>query len=306
MARIHAAIAERAGQQLGLIRQADLDELGATRKQARTLTDCGLLVREGRGVYRHVGFERTYHQRVLIAAWVAGTGAAVSHLAAARLWSFDGIGAGAVEVSVPLPRNPRLVVGRVHRVRDLAPADVTTQGLIPLTNPARTLLDCAPRLLPCQMEEALDGACRRNQLDLSTLERTLEGLRRSGRPGVARLAALLDRPERARDEESWLESAFIRLLRDAGLPLPRLQVEVVSGPNGKRYRLDGTYDEHDLVVEVDGHATHATRRQRQADAERDARLVAAGRRVVRFTYEDIVERPGYVVSTIATLLGLTL
>jgi very-short-patch-repair endonuclease/predicted transcriptional regulator of viral defense system len=302
MARIHAAIAERAGQQLGLIRRVDLDELGVTSKQTRSCTDSGVLIREGRGVLRHAGFERTYHQRLLNAAWTAGDGAVISHMAAASLWSFDGIQPGAVEVSVPWPRNPRLVVGRVHRIRDLGPADVTTRGLIPVTTPARTLLDCAARLQLPQIEEALDGACRRNQIDLRFLEWRLESLRRRGRPGVAALAALLQ-PGRSHGEESWLESAFLRLLRDAGLPLPRIQVAVVAGPGGKRYRLDGTYDEHDLVVEVDGHATHATRRQRQADAERDARLLAAGRRVVRFTYEDVVERPHYVTSTIATLIG---
>lgn len=69
-------------------------------------------------------------------------------------------------------------------------------------------------------------------------------------------------------------------------------------------RVDAVYDEARLVVELDGHATHTTRRQRQADAERDARLMAEGWRVVRFTYEDVTERPGYVADTIRSLLGL--
>lgn len=304
MARIHAAIAERAGQQLGLIRQDDLEELGVTLKQVRGCTGTGVLIREGPRVFRYAGFERTYHQRLLTAAWVAGPGAAISHLAAARLWSFDGIQPGAVEVSVPLPRNPRTVDGKVHRVRDLLPVDVTTRGLIRVTDPSRTLLDCAVRLQPRQIEEALDGACRRNQINLRYLEWRLATLRHQGRPGVAALDALLRQPQRQRTEDSWLESAFLRILSEADLPLPRIQVRVVVGPDGKKYRLDATYDEHNLIVEVDGHATHATRRQRQADAERDARLLAAGRRVVRFTYEDVVERPAYVAATIAALLGL--
>jgi very-short-patch-repair endonuclease len=79
-----------------------------------------------------------------------------------------------------------------------------------------------------------------------------------------------------------------------------------GGPGGRRYRLDGRYDEQRLVVEIDGHATHATRRQRQADAERDMRLQAQGLRVIRFTYEDVVERPAHVVATIAQFLGLDL
>jgi very-short-patch-repair endonuclease len=75
--------------------------------------------------------------------------------------------------------------------------------------------------------------------------------------------------------------------------------------SGGRARVDLLYDESRLVIEADGHATHATRRQRQADAERAARLTAAGWRVARFTYEDVVERPAYVADTIRTLLQLT-
>jgi very-short-patch-repair endonuclease len=57
-----------------------------------------------------------------------------------------------------------------------------------------------------------------------------------------------------------------------------------------------------LVVEPDGHGTHATRRDRQAGAERAARLGLAGWRVVPFTYGDVTERPDYVVSMIRAYL----
>jgi very-short-patch-repair endonuclease len=59
-----------------------------------------------------------------------------------------------------------------------------------------------------------------------------------------------------------------------------------------------------LIIEVDGHATHSTRRQRQHDAEREAALLASGWRVIRFTYEDVTERPAYVTATIRQHLGL--
>jgi very-short-patch-repair endonuclease len=111
------------------------------------------------------------------------------------------------------------------------------------------------------------------------------------------LLALERTPDRA---ESWLESTFLRIIRDAWLPPPRVQVVM----HGQRIRLDAFYDEQQLVAEVGGHATHSTRRQRQADAERRARLVAMGLRVVDFTYEDVTERPDHIVRTLARLLGL--
>jgi len=55
---------------------------------------------------------------------------------------------------------------------------------------------------------------------------------------------------------------------------------------------------------VAGHATHSTRRDRQRDAERAARLRLAGWRLVEFTYEDVVERPGYVAGMIRSHLDL--
>lgn len=87
------------------------------------------------------------------------------------------------------------------------------------------------------------------------------------------------------------------MIRNAGLPVPRCQVKVRKAGGGIA-RVDLAWDEARLVVELDGHGTHATRRQRQADAERAARLGLAGWRVVRFTYEDVTERPGYVVDVI--------
>lgn len=307
MARIHAAIAERAAQQLGLITIRQLSVLGASRQQIRTMVASGVLIRLSPSVYRHVAMPVSYDQRLLAAAWSAGPSGVVSHLAAASAWRFDGVQPGAVEVSVPLPRNPRSVTGRVHRVRDLEEADVTTLGRLPLTTPSRTLLDCASRLQLPQLEEALDGACRRGQIYLPHLAERVGALRRKGRRGITRLDQLLQQAsERPRGEESWLESAFIRLLRDGGLPVPRLQVTVTVDGGLERHRLDGTYDEHQLVVEVDGHATHATRRRRQADAERDRHLVALGLRVIRYTYEDIVERPAIVRTELARFLGIEL
>ena len=67
---------------------------------------------------------------------------------------------------------------------------------------------------------------------------------------------------------------------------------------GAVLRVDRAWEGPRLVVELDGHATHATRRQRRADAERDARLALAGWRVLRFTYEDVTRRPAYVVTTV--------
>lgn len=50
-----------------------------------------------------------------------------------------------------------------------------------------------------------------------------------------------------------------------------------------------------LVVEVSGHASHASRRQRQMDAQRHTELTLRGLRVLTFTYEDVRDRPAWVI-----------
>lgn len=67
-------------------------------------------------------------------------------------------------------------------------------------------------------------------------------------------------------------------------------------------RVDLIWHDAKLVVELDGHGTHATRRQRQTDAERSARLGLDAWRIIRFTYEDVAERPDYVVDMIRRYL----
>ena len=83
--------------------------------------------------------------------------------------------------------------------------------------------------------------------------------------------------------------------------MPRCQVELRKAGGGIA-RVDLFWEEARLVVELDGHGTHATRRDRQAAAERAARLGLEGWHVVSFTYEDVTERPGYVVAMIRTYL----
>ncbi len=202
------------------------------------------------------------------------------------------------------PSPSHAFIDSVHHVRDLLPVDITEHNSLQVTTPSRTLLDSAPRLTKSQLEEALDGACQRGQIYLPYLSWRLSELRKQGRPGVRRVDELISRSHQRQCGDSWLESAILRLLHDAGLPPPRTQVTSRPGGGGRRIRVDCLWDEQRLVVEVDGHGTHATRRQRQADAERDARLQLDGWRVIRFTYEDVVERPEHVVGLVARMLGL--
>jgi very-short-patch-repair endonuclease len=67
-------------------------------------------------------------------------------------------------------------------------------------------------------------------------------------------------------------------------------------------RVDFAWPDRRLIVEVDGYEWHSSREAFQRDRERQNRLVQAGWTVLRFTVEDIRQRPELVVTTIQDAL----
>lgn len=306
MARVlDGAIADHAPKTLGLLTTSQLDVFGCTRQMRRTLVARGVLIPVGGGVFRHAAHPRSWQQRVLAAVLVAGPGAVVSHLTAAALWGFDEIEPGPIEVTVPRARAPRRVPATVHRV-DLGPADIDQRpGLIPRTSASRTMIDLAAVLDESALETALDSAERDRTIWRPQLRWHIDQLvpppGRPARPGLWALIALLDRTEGRDVGDNWLEQETIRILDRAGLPRPRTQVHRDKHGGGTA-RVDLWWDRARLIAEVEGHRTHSRRRHRQADHERAARLGLTDHRVVGFTYEDVRERPDYVVSIIRSYL----
>lgn len=95
---------------------------------------------------------------------------------------------------------------------------------------------------------------------------------------------------------SLLERKLLRLCRGHRIPAPRVNVPV--GP----FLVDFLWEQHRLVVEVDGYEFHRGRRSFEADRTRDAELIMLGYRVVRFTYRQVTEQPAVVASRIRGLL----
>jgi hypothetical protein len=199
------AIAERARNSLGLLTIPQLDAIGVTRQRRRTLVARGTLVPLGRGVFRHCAWSGSWERLVLAAVLEAGPGAVASHLSAAALWRFEGIGRGPVEVTVPAGRHPAPDHGTIHRSRDLVAADIEPRARIPVTTAARTLLDIAPRVDESRLEAVLDHAERRGIVWRTHLRWRLRELARQGRPGVPAVRRLLDRTEGRGLGDSWLE-----------------------------------------------------------------------------------------------------
>jgi len=69
-----------------------------------------------------------------------------------------------------------------------------------------------------------------------------------------------------------------------------------------RFVVDFLWRAQRLVAETDGWGPHHTRVAFETDRRRDAALLVAGLRVVRFTWRQIAREPGDVAATLCALL----
>ena len=227
-----------------------------------------------------------------------GQGAALSHHTAATLWRLRPGVARPVHVTIRGERGfPTLPGITIHRSIVLAPVDVRLHEGLPITSPARTLLDVAATLPDRDVERLLDeGLFARRIITIAGIKELLA--RVGNHPGRARLARVAASRTRSTKTDSPPEEALLGLIRAAGLPEPELQFPLLG------YRLDFFWPELKLAVEVDAYGTHGSPARFEADRRRDARLFTEkGIVVLRLTRAAIEERPLEAIALLARAIG---
>jgi hypothetical protein len=218
----------------------------------------------------------------------------LSHRDAAALWGVRRSARGAIDITVvgaTRRSRPKLTI---HSTGALQPADRMTVDRIPVTSIARTLLDLAEVVSPTQLQRAYEEAERLRILDVREVAELLA--RSNGRRGARRLSALLDYdPVAVVDSRSELESRFVDLVREAGIPLPHMNV-IVEG-----YEVDAYWPEARLVVELQGYRNHSHRSAFERDHTKIARLKRAGCEVLPLTWRQVTRERRSVVDLITTL-----
>jgi very-short-patch-repair endonuclease len=261
---------------LDALREVGLDGKAISRRVA-----AGRLIRLHRGVYLVGAVTRwSYEQAGLLVCGEAGT---LSLGSAAAVW----------EVRPQLPQFVDVTMTRGHRrsrpgltIHRAQVDDVCIRYGMRVTSPLRTLKDLAA-----------------SRIDAGDLERTVhEALvaRLVTRAEVEAVPALRAAshitPHVTRSE---LQRAMLALIRRVGLSEPVTEAIVHGHP------VDFLWPEQRLVVETDGFTAHGTTRRRfETDRARDAKLTAAGYRVLRFTYRQITEQPEIVAARLAAALAL--
>ena len=223
---VDAIIGALADLQHGAVARWQLVARGISRDQIALRIKDGRLRPIHRGVYL-VGHLATAPLAYEAAAVLAFRGqATISHRSAAKLlgllpWPPK---AGCW---VTTPRGDSDRPGLIVRKATLEARDITSIERIKVTTAARTILDCAA-ILPPDEDYRLEEMCAEAIPKLAKPSDLFEQIERNpGKPGVRRLARLLERhaPKKPKRE---LERKFLRLVRGSDLPEPEVNAFVLG------------------------------------------------------------------------------
>ena len=271
----------------GGVTRKELLAAGLTREQIDLRVRKGLLIPEFPGVYRVGHRAPSVEAHAMAAVKACGHGAVLSGLSAAHLLGL---------VTTP-PQRPEVTAPTYHRIKGIKTRrsrhiERTWVRGIPVTTPARTLVDCAAELGDAELARACHEAFVRYGVTPEDVEAVLA--RRPNAPGARRLRRVIHG-----DSEitlSALERRFLDLLREAGLPLPQTNRRVGS------YYVDCRWPEHRLTVEIDSYRFHQSRHAWERDREREREAYARGDDFRRYTPRDVVEAPGRMLTELRALL----
>ncbi len=288
-----ARIAER---QRGCVHRAQLAHAGLTRHAVAHRRRTGRLHPVYADVFV-VGRPRMQPLGLETAAVLhaEGYGVLSGLTAAVNLWEVSDLDVAGVTLTVvgrDLRSRPGLTV---HRVSALHPADIRVHQGLPVTAPARTILDCAGELAHGELEGVIATFMRRALVSAVEIEAAIA--RAPYAKGIGTTRALLggsDRPARTR---SVYERRLLRLIREALLPPPQVNVRVGD------LEVDFLWAQQRLIVEFDGFGYHGDRRAFERDRIRDQRLALLGYQVVRVTARQLDQTPFAVIAAIASMLG---
>ena len=274
--RIVASIARR---QHGAVARWQLLAAGISERWIDNRLDKGTLIRAFPGIYRVGHAAPSVEAHYMAAVLACGDGAGLSGVAGARLLRMIHGKAPDPEVTTPKERCIPGITTRRQR-SDLGRDLMKWKG-IPVTTPARTLVDLAESFTPDALARALHQADVLHKTTPDDVEAVLK--RRPNTKGAAKLREVLwgDQGRIL----SKLERAFIKLLKQNNVPLP-----TTNRPKNAFF-VDCRWPEHKLTVELDSYRYHRSRHAWERDRKRERDAYARGDQFRRYTWGDVVEHP---------------
>ena len=256
----------------------------------------GWIERLGTHTFRFAGTPDTWHSTLTAALDDLGPQTAIAGRSAAALQHLDGFIQASPELWIPRSLRHRGRPGQTRSTaRPLLPGDVITVDGLRCVTAERLILDSLVfRFTPDEIHNAIDSAIRMRLVSERRLRRRIvDDLPVNAPNRRVLVGAMIDI-----GGESALERRFLAIVRQAGLSRPRMQRIYRSGTRTSA-RVDAEFN-CGLIIELAGHGTHATRLQRQRDAQRQTELTLLGKRVITFTYDDVYGRPLWMLDALRT------
>ncbi len=280
----------------GLFTRSEASAVGYSNYRIRRLLRSGLWIVVLGSVMTTLGTPLTPVTLAWAAVLATGVGGVASHGTAGRLWGLRVPDDPEVHVIVARDCRVRRAGLRTHRV-PLPDDDIATLDGLQVTTLVRTIVDLL-LWLPVEAGQAmLVDAQRRGLVRNSDVRHHL--ITGPQRHGMHRAWTVVNE---AGNAYSVAEVRLRRVLRRAGLSGWRENIALYDA-DGLVGWADVIFDAARVIVELDGRAYHSGAEAFQADRTKQNRLVAMGYVVLRFTWDDVVKRPDYVVQTVQQALA---
>jgi hypothetical protein len=222
---------------------------------------------------------------MLAAVKACGPGSFLSHYSACELFGFvdrlDRI--PDITVTTGVHRSPKGI--RAHRTDRLDAVDRREHLEIPVTSPARSLLDLAAMVDERRARAALRRALGTGRVTIRQVGQGLERYPRRRGSTTLRDAVRLG----ATPTKSDAESDVLDIVLAAGFERPDVNTPLLL--NGRRVVPDLRWPAQRLTLEIDSKAWHTDPLARADDRERQQLLERQGERVLRVQWLDAVMAP---------------
>ena len=249
-----------------------------------------------RGVYKLGGPRLSLPGRWRAATLIADD-AVLSYRSAGAFWQMRNSWNEPIEVTLPRQARPRK--GLILHHEQLVEDEVTIEDGIPVTTPARTLIDLASVLSPFEVERCLHESEAKDHRSRTPIPALLQRHhRRRGSPALR--AALESLSGGVSITKSKLERRFLAFVLQRGLPRPQLNVWLHLGD--RHIQVDALWLPQRVIAEVDTFATHGQSTTFESDRARDRSLQVLGFQVIRITDRALHEDPDGVERDLRSLL----
>lgn len=237
------------------------------------------------GTYVGATWAADVHARLSAVSSWGSEHVAVTGLAGAHIYKWFSLPPNRIEIVCPremrvpapfwlAPRRPRY------------PAHAQYVGGVRVAARAEVIVRCWESLPASRATSFVIDALRDPKIDTNTVMAHVASLARVKRR--QELLALLTLVETG--VESYLEYVAATEVF-VGPDFKQFTRQVDYRVNGTRYRIDMLHEAANVAVEVDGAKFHSSDWARRRDIERDAVLASVGILTLRFTFEDITQRP---------------